>query len=244
MKFEICIDSVEAAIAAQEAGAHRVELCDNLVEGGTTPSAGTARIARKSVGIDINFMIRPRGSDFYYSDLEFQVMKQDIQIAKDEGMNGVVLGLLLPDGRIDVERTQELVELARPLSVTFHRAFDVSRDPFESMAQLKKIGVNRILTGGHTFRAVDGLDCLAELVQKAGEQIIILVCGGVNASNVSAIVKATHPKEIHFASRKNLDSPMTYRLPEIFMGANYHPDEYSHKVTSADLIRKVIQAAG
>lgn len=243
MIFEICIDSVEAALAAQEAGAQRVELCGDLVEGGTTPSVGMLRVARKSVGIGIHVMIRPRGGDFCYSPVEFEVMKQDIRMAKDEGAGAVVIGLLRPDGSIDRERTRELVELARPLSVTFHRAFDLSRDPFESLEVLTGIGVDRVLTGGHAQKAVDGLDCLSRLVQLAGERMTILACGGINAKNVATVVRQTGAKEVHFAARKLLESPMAFRVPGLTMGSRYEPDEYTRRATDADLIREVIQAA-
>src|SRR5512142_2116911 len=148
MIYEVCIDSVEGAIAAQQGGAQRVELCDNLVEGGTTPSLGTIRLARQRVSIGVNVIIRPRGGDFYYSSLEFEVMRQAILAAKEAGADGVVIGLLLPDGRVDADRTRALVELARPLSVTFHRAIDLCRDSAEALEDLAGIGVDRILTSG------------------------------------------------------------------------------------------------
>src|SRR5262245_53926414 len=134
--LEICLDSVESAVAAQQGGASRVELCDNLLEGGTTPSAGTIALARKYIDIGLHVIIRPRGGDFYYSDVEFEVMKYDIEQAKQLGANGVVIGLLTPDGAVDVERTHALLELARPMSVTFHRAFDMARDPHEALEKL------------------------------------------------------------------------------------------------------------
>src|SRR5512146_3272836 len=148
MIYEVCVDSVEGAVAAQQGGAQRVELCDNLVEGGTTPSLGMIRLTRQHIAIALNVIIRPRGGDFFYSPLEFEVMRQDILAAKEAGADGVVIGLLLPDGRVDVERTRALAALARPLSVTFHRAIDLCRDPAEALEELAGLGVDRILTSG------------------------------------------------------------------------------------------------
>jgi copper homeostasis protein len=243
MKFEICVDSVEAALAAQAAGAQRVELCANLVEGGTTPSLGMMEETRQAVTLGIQAMIRPRGGDFVYTPAEFAVMRRDLTIAKAAGMDGAVFGLLLPDGTVDVARTQMLVELARPLTVTFHRAFDLCRDPFEALETLIDLGVDRILTGGGTFRAADGLQTLGRLVQQAGDRLTILVGGGVNASNIAQIMAATGATEAHFAARRDLDSPMRYRVPGLFMGAPYTPDEYTRKVTDKALIAAVIEAA-
>lgn len=158
--LEICIDSVHSAIAAQEGGAVRVELCDNLFEGGTTPSAGCIQLVRENIHIDLNVIIRPRGGDFLYSPLEFEIMKQDIKIAKQLGANGVVLGILNKDGTIDQKRTAELIALARPMTVTFHRAFDVTRDPFEALEQLIDLGVDRILTSGQENTVLEGMDRL------------------------------------------------------------------------------------
>src|SRR5687768_8698169 len=134
--IEVCIDSVQSAIEAQQGGANRVELCDNLFEGGTTPSAGAIAIARKNITIGLHVMIRPRGGDFYYSDIEFDCMKKDIQIAKELGADGVVFGLLTKDGRIDVARSKELTDLALPLQVTFHRAFDMTVDPVQALEDI------------------------------------------------------------------------------------------------------------
>jgi copper homeostasis protein len=243
MIFEVCVDSVEGARAAQAAGAQRVELCANLVEGGTTPSLGMIQLTRRTVEIGVNVIIRPRGGDFDPSALEFEVMRQDILAAKQAGANGVVIGLLQPDGSIDVERTRALVELARPLSVTFHRAFDLCRDADEALEALCALGVDRILTSGQKNHALEGADCIARLVQRAGQRTIILAGGGIHADNVSTLIEKTGVKEIHFAAQRVVKSAMLFRNPNCFMGKAYQPDEYVRKETDEERVRKVILAA-
>jgi copper homeostasis protein len=165
--FEACVDSVEVALAAQAGGADCVELCADLLEGGCIPSAGTIQLAHRLLQIALNVIIRPRGGDFYYSDVEFETMKLEIELCKRIGVDGVVIGLLNPDGTVDVERMRTLIELARPLSVTCHRAFDVSRDPFEALETLIGLGVDRILTSGQEPSPLEGLELIAELVRRA-----------------------------------------------------------------------------
>ncbi|MEI7846082.1 MAG: copper homeostasis protein CutC [Chloroflexota bacterium] len=243
MIFEVCVDSVEGALAAQAAGAERIELCANLVEGGTTPSQGMLELARRSVSLAINVIIRPRGGDFCYSGLELETMRLDILAAKEAGANGIVLGLLNPDGSIDRERTQRLVKTARPLSVTFHRAFDLCRDPAEALETLCELGIERVLTSGQKPSALEGAACIAALQQQAAGRIIILAGGGVNAENIATLVAQTGVNEVHFAARKTLDSPMRFRNTNCFMGKTYQPDEYIRKETDLTSIEKVIRAA-
>ena len=242
MIFEVCVDSVEGALAAKEGGAQRIELCDNLVEGGTTPSLGMVRTAQQQAAIAVNVIIRPRGGDFYYSPLEFEVMRQDILAVKALGVNGVVIGLLLPDGSVDAARTRELIELARPLSVTFHRAFDLCRDPYEALEVLVQLGVDRILTSGQQASALKGAECIARLVQQAGERIIILGGGGVNAQNAAELVARTGLRELHFAARKTIDSPMQFRNITVGMGKSYQPNEYIQYVTDAKRVNSVVKS--
>ena len=242
LTFEICIDSVESAIAAQQGGAHRVELCDSLIEGGTTPSAGTIALARRQVDIDVNVIIRPRGGDFCYSDIEFEIMKYDIEQAKQLGANGVVIGLLNPDGAVDVERTQQLVELARPLSVTFHRAFDMTRDPFEALEAIINVGVDRILTSGQEPSVLEGLDLIAELVQKAGDRIIIMPGGGITERNIGKIVAQSGVKEVHVVGVVSAESRMTYRNPHVFMGGELRPPEFTRMITDAGQVKALMAA--
>ena len=239
--LEICIDSVESAIASQKGGADRVELCDNLLEGGTTPSAGTIALARKNIDIDLNVIIRPRGGDFLYSDVEFQVMEYDIEGAKQLGVNGVVFGILNQYGSVDVERTRTLVELARPLSVTFHRAFDVSRDPFEALEALVNLGIDRVLTTGQESSALEGLDLITDLVQTAADRIIIMPGGG-NERSVQKVVAQTGVKEFHLLGTVTVDSPMRHRNPRVFMGGELRPPEFTRVVTDANRVRAFRQA--
>lgn len=235
--LEACIDSVEAAIAAQEGGAQRVELCANLLEGGTTPSAGTIQLTRQSIDIGLMVMIRPRGGDFCYSPVEFNVMKLNIELAKTIGAEGVVFGLLNPDGTVDRERTAELIDLARPLEVTFHRAFDMSCDPFVALETLIDLGVNRILTSGQEISALEGLDLITELVQRAGNRIIIMPGGGITERNLAKIVTQSKVNEVHVAAPVEIQSQMEYRHTRCFMGGELRPPEFSLSVTSPQRIR-------
>lgn len=241
--FEICIDSVEGAIAAQEGGGNRVELCANLLEGGTTPTAGTIELARKKIDIDLNVMIRPRGGDFCYSPVEFEVMKLDIQTAKQLGANGVVIGLLNEDGSIDLERTRTLADLARPLTVTVHRAFDMTRDPFRALEDLISLGIDRVLTSGQEITVLEGLDLITELVKQAGDRIIVMPGGGITDRNIGKIVKQCQPKEIHVAGLVSIDGRMTYRNNRVFMGGEFHPPEFTLTVTDPARIKACRDAA-
>ena len=243
MLFEICIDSVEGAIAAQTVGAQRVELCDNLVEGGTTPSLGMLALVRESVDIAVNVLIRPRGGDFCYSGLEMEVMCRDILAAKQVGANGVVIGALLPDGRVDMEKTRALLTAARPMSVTFHRAFDLCREPSEALESLCELSIERLLTSGQKNSALEGVECIASLVKQAAGRIVIMAGGGVNAQTLPAILAGSGVNEVHFSARKSSESPMQHRNPGTFMGKAYSPDEYIRKQTDAGLIRQVMGAA-
>ena len=200
MVLEVCIDSVESAVASQEGGASRVELCANLNEGGTTPSAGSIELARKRISIGLHVMIRPRAGDFCYSDLEFEVMRRDIQVAKDLRADGVVLGILNRDGTVDVARMRESVQLARPMNVTFHRAFDESADPFAALEQIIGLGIDRILTSGGKRSAFDGIARIRDLVNKSSGRITIMAGSGVTIRNVKAIISETRVKDIHVRS--------------------------------------------
>ena len=238
--LEACVDSVESAVAAQQGGAGRVELCADLLEGGCTPSAGTIQLARRQLDIRLHVIIRPRGGDFCYSDAEFEVMKLDVELCKRIGADGVVIGILNPDGTVDAGRTRSLVELARPLSVTFHRAFDMTRDPDEALEALIGIGVDRILTSGHEPSALEGLDMLAALVERAGGRIAIMAGGGINSHNVARIVAASGVTEVHAHAGGTVDSRMHHRNTRVFMGGALRPPEYVVSVTAPEQIRALV----
>jgi copper homeostasis protein len=213
------------------------------MEGGTTPSAGTIQLARRSVDIDVNVIIRPRGGDFCYTPVEFEVMKLDIETTKAAGANGVVIGILNEDGSVDKERTRALVDLARPMSVTFHRAFDMARDPYEALETLIELGVNRVLTSGQESSVLEGLGVITELVDRAGERIIIMPGGGVTERNFKKIVETSGVKEIHFVAPAARESPMAYRNPNCFMGGELRPPEFSLTVTDPGRVSAFVRAA-
>eukprot|EP00842_Homolaphlyctis_polyrhiza_P003764 jgi/Hompol1/4389/HPOL_003625-RA len=233
-------DPEDLSLHSQHNGAARVELCANLLEGGTTPSAGTIRLCRASIKIPMHVMIRPRGGDFCYSDLEVEIMRQDIRTAKELGADGVVLGLLRPDGSIDTLRTADLVREAAPMSVTFHRAFDMTSDPFKAIEDLIAIGgIQRILTSGQDSGALEGLPLLKQLVTTAADRITILPGGGVTPRNMDRIIDALRVQEIHMALPTTIASQMQFRNPNVFMGIAITTPEYDRSVTDAVAVRAV-----
>ena len=243
MICEVCVDSVAGVRAAKVAGADRVELCGGLLEGGTTPSCGMIRQARTIAGIGLNVMIRPRGGDFLFDDDEFAIMEADIDTAKAENADGVVIGLLTPDGAVDAKRTRALIARARPLSVTFHRAFDMTPDPFEALETLVGLGVDRVLTSGQEATVLEGLPLIVELLRRAGTRIIVMPGGGITARNAERIVAAAKPQEIHFAALEPTSSGMQFRRHHVFMGGELRPSEYDRLATSVASIRSVMAKA-
>jgi len=243
MIFEICVDSVAGVRAAKAAGAHRIELCADLLEGGITPSRGMIRQARTITGIGPNVMIRPRGGDFLFDYDEFAIMRSDIETAKAEGADGVVIGLLTAAGEVDMGRTRELIALARPLSVTFHRAFDMTPEPFRALETLIELGVDRVLTSGQEASVLEGLPLIVELINRASDRIIIMPGGGITERNVERVVATVKPREIHFAALEPAPSAMRFRRPHVFMGGELRPPEYERLDTSAASVRSVIAKA-
>ena len=240
--IEICVNSVESALRAQQGGADRVELCENLFEGGTTPSAGSIVVARRHLTAGLMVMVRPRGGDFLYSDLEFDIMKQDVRMARELGADGIVLGLLTPDGHVDGPRTAELMALAGPLPVTFHRAFDMAADPFRALEDLVGLGVTRILTSGREKSAFEGAALIAQLVRQAAGRLILLPGGGINVRNDSAILTHTGASEIHLSANSRQASGMTYRNSTLHMGGALYPPEYEITLTDPGKVNAVRQA--
>ncbi len=210
MKLEIIGFNIESCIAAQSAGADRIELCDNPGEGGTTPSYGFIKSARKHLSIDLYVMIRPRGGDFLYSDEEFEIMKTDIEICKELGCDGIVFGMLDRDGNVDTERCRKLLGYSYPLGSTFHRAFDRLADPFGGMEDIIEAGFERILTSGLKPKAFEGAKLLRELVLKADNRIIIMPGSGVTSENIVSLAKSTGATELHSSGSKYVESRMDY----------------------------------
>jgi len=244
MLIEACVDSVESAIAAEKGGARRVELCTALLEGGLTPSAGAVALARRQLTIALHPIVRPRGGDFLYSDSEHEVMLADIEHFKSVGADGVVIGILDAKGDVDVSRTRALIDGARPMAVTFHRAFDMTRDPFTALEALVELGVERILTSGQEESAMAGLDRLRELVTRAADRVTIMPAGNIHEANVSKIAQATGATELHVTGFKNVDSEMSFRNPRVYMGGLLRPPEYVRAVTDADAIDKLVRLSG
>jgi copper homeostasis protein len=241
--FEICVDSPEGVIAARDGQADRVELCDNLFEGGTTPSIGAIKMARRVGGIKLHVIIRPRGGDFLYSDVEFETMRIDIEAARSARVDGIVIGLLTADGNIDKDRTRELLVLAQPMSVTFHRAFDVCRDPLAALEDLIEIGVDRVLTSGQQADAMSGAETIKRLIDAAGDRIVVMACGGIDETNAAQVVAATGVSELHFTAFDELPSEMDFKNESVAMGSDDAPSEYLRRVTSAEKVSATRAAA-
>lgn len=237
MKIEICLESIESVIAAEKGGADRVEFCADLFEGGITPSLGAFKIARKNSKIKMSVMIRPRGGDFCYSDLEFQAMKEDILAFKQSGADCVVFGILLPSGEIDTERTKELIDLARPMEVTFHRAFDMTPNAEKSLEALIALGVDRLLTSGLEPTVIDGLQTLKKLIKQAGDKIIVMPGCGISERNFTYIKDELQAKEYHIFLPGNFESKMQYRPDHIYMGGMLRQAEFSISHTDVERVK-------
>jgi len=237
---EICADSVESAIVAESAGAGRIELCSALVEGGVTPSAGLIESVRRNTGIKLHVLIRPRSGDFLYSDTEFSVMRRDIDMAGELGADGIVTGILNSDGTVDAERTALLAEYATPMSLTFHRAFDLCRDPKKGLEDIMAAGAARVLTSGQAKSAIEGATLIKSLIKDAAGRIIIMPGGGIDEYNIALLAVSTGALEYHLSGRRQRESEMTFRRRGIYMGDPRLQSEYVLKSADAERISSVI----
>ena len=240
---EICVEGVDGLVAAQAGGADRVELCASLVEGGLTPSMGVIKQALAVSTIPFHVIIRPRGGDFLYSELEYLSMLDDVRTCLKLGVAGVVIGCLTADGRIDEVRTKELVDSARPMKVTTHRAFDMTRDPEEAIEALVRCGVDRVLTSGQRDTALEGIDILKRAHAAARGRILIMACGALDEANIADVLWRSGADELHFAALKTVSSRMGFRNSDVGMGATAIEREFDVMVTDTDAVRRTIAAA-
>lgn len=242
--LEVSVDSVAGAMAAEAAGADRIELCQDLFWGGTTPSAGMIAEVRQAVGIPVNVIIRPRGADFCYSPGELRVMARDIAMAKDLGADGVVLGLLTPAGDVDTAAAAKLLGGARPMSVTFHRAFDVTRDAEHALRACVALGVDRILTTGQEGSPLEGSPLIRALVREAAGRLIIMPAAGGDVPEhvLRRIVRETGVTEISVGPTVFVESPMQFRNERCYMGGQLRPPEFVLPATDRDRVAGMVAA--
>jgi copper homeostasis protein len=238
--LEVCANSPQSAMEAQKGGAIRVELCDNLGEGGTTPALSQIEKTRELIDIQLNTIIRPRGGDFLYSDIEFETMKQDIHHCGKAKCDGVVFGILNSDGSIDKKRNSELVNLARQygMSITFHRAFDRANDLFQALEDIIELGCDRILTSGGMQTAPEGATVIKKLIEQANGRISIMPGGGITENNIYELVKVTGLKEFHGSFRSKYKGKMKY-----ISSSFSDEEEYTLLQTNAEKVKKAIENA-
>ncbi|MBZ9633867.1 copper homeostasis protein CutC [Clostridium sp. FP1] len=216
--LEVCVDSVESAMEAVKGGANRLELCSALIIGGTTPNINLFKLIKEKTNIEMNILIRPRYGDFCYTEDEFEIMKRDIKIFKKAGASGVVIGMLKPDGTLEIDRMKELIALAEGMYITLHRAFDVCRNPFTTLEEAKKLGISSILTSGQKNKCTEGRELLKELVGKSEDKIEILIGSGINSGNVEDVIRYTKSYAVHTSGKMEVESDMEYRKEDISMG--------------------------
>ncbi|CCG56438.1 copper homeostasis protein CutC [Brachyspira pilosicoli] len=238
-KIEICVDSVESCINAEKGGADRLELCGNMFEGGTTPSYGVLQLAREMVSKPIYAMVRPRGGDFCYNDIEFEIMKREIKLMKELKIDGIVFGILTKEGKVDKERCSKLLDLWGTNKATFHRAIDVSSNLNEACEDIISLGFERILTSGGEANVMSGIIKLKELVEKYNDKIIIMPGSGINERNIEYINDTIKANEYHMTANKTVESVMQYRNENVFMGASLRPPEFSVKYTDENKVKNI-----
>jgi len=239
--MEVCANSITSVLAAERGGAVRVELCDNLPEGGTTPSYAQIKLAKQHTNIKIYPIIRPRGGDFLYSDLEFELMKEDIKMCKSLNCDGVVTGILHKDGSIDKERCAILVALAKPMGVTFHRAFDMCNDMKKALEEVIELGFERILTSGGEASALLGAEKIKALIEQSAGRISIMPGAGVREENIQQLIHMTGAGEFHSSAKAPVASKMEFRNAALNMGAAV--DEFSYDLTSDEMVKNLIELA-
>lgn len=236
--LECCVDSVESAIEAEKGGANRIELCSALVIGGLSPSKALFEKVKEQVNIKIHVLLRPRFGDFCYTDYEHEIIKQEIQMFKELGADGVVIGTLKSDGSLNLEQMKELVEEADGMSITLHRAFDMCADPFRTLEEVKELGIHTILTSGQKNNCIDGKELLGQLMKKANREVDILIGGGVDVSVIPALYESTGATSYHMSGKVTLDSEMQYRKEDVSMGVACM-SEYQVWRTSAERVAQV-----
>ena len=231
--FEVCAFNIQSAIIAEKAGAERVELCDNPVEGGTTPSYGAIKQTREKISILLYPIIRPRSGNYLYEDDEFEIIHQDILICKELGCDGISVGVQTINGEIDTERLKQIVEWAYPMGVTCNRAFDATPDPLRALEDIISSGCERILTSGQQSGAPEAGAMLQQLIQKAGDRIIIMPGAGIKSSNITQLKNETGAKEFHGSARKVTSNPMLFANPLVTDFGNVY-------IADEDEIRKIV----
>lgn len=242
IQVEVCVDSADGCVAAEAGGADRVELCADLLEGGTTPSAGAIAVARARIEIGLFVLVRPRGGDFLYTPAELAVLEHDVRTARELGADGVALGVLHADGTVDRERTARLAERARPMQVTFHRAFDACPDPLAALAVLAELGVERVLTSGGAPSAAQGAATLRRCVEACPGGLELVAAGGVRADNVARLVETTGVREVHFTAREVRRSAMRTAARTGFLASGTPPAADQLLVTDARRVAVTIAA--
>jgi copper homeostasis protein len=243
MKLEIVVYNIESALKAQEGGADRIELCGDPGSGGTTPSYGVIEVTRQNVNLDLHVMLRPRGGDFHYSSYEFHAMKRDLWQCQKLSVDGVVFGILNSNGTLDKKRCKELIDRARPLKVTCHRAFDRALDPFQTLEDCIEAGFDRILTSGQKNSAAEGLDLINELNAKAQGRIVIMAGSGINEKNVQELVAKTKVNEIHLSATAYRESPMTFHNQSVQSMGNDSRHEFQIRTVDPGIIRNIRKLA-
>uniref|UniRef100_A0A3B4VL32 Copper homeostasis protein cutC homolog n=1 Tax=Seriola dumerili TaxID=41447 RepID=A0A3B4VL32_SERDU len=235
--MEVCVDSVESAVNAERGGAGRLELCSSLLEGGYPHNPN--QVVKQYVKIPVYVMIRPRGGDFLYSDQEVEVMRKDIELMKSHGADGLVLGALTEDGRVDAELCMELLAAARPLPITFHRAFDMVHDPAVALETLVSLGFQRVLTSGCDSSALEGLPLIKRIIDQVFVYLLIyfITGGGITERNLQRILEGSGAQEFHCSARSSKDSSMKFRNTCVTMGAAFSAPEYGLKVADVSKVR-------